>query len=140
LPRRIVTKSLAVAMGGNEEPDDYKTRLLKYIPAETNTIYVAALGFVHTAQNELPAETVAEIPFPTIIIAIAVACFFFNLGYMRWIAKETNLIRLSISVGAFVVWAIAFGEIFASFTWWYPFMGSLLVLFYTGFAGLYLGK
>lgn len=139
--RRIVTKSRAQSnLGDGDTEDDYKTRLLKYVPAETNTLYVTILGVIHTAQDELSAEAVAEIPFSSIILLVFIGCFAFNLLYMWKVAKEDNIIRLSISMGAFVVWAIALGDIFSSFTWWYDFMGAILLAFYTALAGLYIGK
>lgn len=61
--RRIVTESVASGLGPGQKADDYKTRLLKYVPAETNTLYVTLMGAVRTAENELPAESVSEILF-----------------------------------------------------------------------------
>jgi len=140
LPRRIVTESLARTLGAGAEPDDYKTRLLKYVPAETNTLYVTIMGAVITAQNELPAENVAEIPFSIIRVLIFIGCFLFNLVYMWRVAKETSLARLGISAGAFVVWAIALGDVFAGVSWWYTFYGTIILGFYTALAAVYLGK
>ena len=139
--RRVITKEESTRFYGNEtNADDYKTRLLKYVPAETNTLYVTIMGGIHTAQEELSAETVAKIPFDIIIWLIFIGCFIFNLLYMWKVAKEANPIRLGISMGAFVVWAIALGDIFASITGWYDFMGTIILGFYTALAGLYMGK
>jgi hypothetical protein len=138
LPRRVITERQAKAFGPGAEPDDYPTRLLKYVPAETNTLYVGAIGFITTAQTTLPED--ANIPFSTIIWAVFIGSFIFNIAYMYLVAKETNPIRLGISTGAFVVWAIAMGNIFAGVNWWYSFYGSIILIFYTAIAGLYQGK
>jgi len=138
--RRIVTESLAKTLGPGQTADDYKTRLLKYVPAETNTLYVTLMGAVHTAEKELPAESVADIPFSTIMWLIFIGCFVVNILYMWRVAKETNPIRLGISTGAFVVWAIALGDVVATISGWYEFYGTIILGFYTVTAGIYLGK
>ena len=63
-----------------------------------------------------------------------------NIIYMWRVAKETSPIRLGISTGAFVIWAIALGDVVSTISWWYEFYGTIILGFYTVAAGLYLGK
>jgi hypothetical protein len=89
-------------------PDDYKTRLLKYIPAEAIVLYLALIGIVTGLEEQSPfwywVGSVAVfvgglVAVPLILIR----------GYgMQWRYKIRQII---ISTVAYVLWVVSVGTL-----------------------------
>jgi hypothetical protein len=122
--REIIKKGAESAMGGEtEKADDYLTRLLKYIPAESVALWIALYGIVTGASSEIPIDIVTWLIF----IALAIL----TPLYLWRIAKVTSEMQIAISTLAFVVWVFALGGPFALYTWYNPIYGALLLPIFT---------
>jgi hypothetical protein len=109
-----------------ETPDDYKDRLLKYIPAEIVAIYLALLSVLKTAPPEkTPILTVEWVVFWIILIV--------TVPWQRKILKITKWQQVAIGTVAFVFWAVSLGDPFeTSWKGWYqPLYGTMAMMLYT---------
>ena len=70
MSRRIQTKATVLATGG---PDDYKSRVLKYIPAEVVALYIRATNIVPESPRKV---TFLWIIFAFCLIAVPVYLYF----------------------------------------------------------------
>ena len=127
--RRIRTPGAAAAKS-TVEVDDYKARLLKYIPAEVVAVYVSATGIVPTASPS--RDRLLWIIFA--VCAVATPLYLARatadpVGKPLWL----QVILASI---AFLVWAYALGGPFQSTPGYEPFIGSLLLILTTFLFGL----
>ncbi len=104
-------------------PDDYKTRLLKYIPGEVVALYIFLEGIVKSA---------ADVPHAIYWVIFCVGALGTYLYLLR-VAKVEKQVQLIISVVAFCVWAFALGGPFAQLAWYKPVYGALLLPIYTFF-------
>jgi hypothetical protein len=121
--RTIVNKKSAASATKSlpepEKADDYLTRLLKYIPAETVAIWTVLSGIVVGAGSAIAIESIMWLIF--IVIAILTPL------YLWRVAKVTNGLQIAISTVAFVVWVFALGGPFALYTWYNPIYGAILL-------------
>lgn len=111
---------------GNDKGDDYASRVLKYVPAETVAFYLAAIGFVPSGGETLhPAAWV-----PLVLGLLG------TIGYLKW-QPETGGKRANITVSsiAFLIWAYAIGGPFATQWWHCQWLASLLLISFTFLAG-----
>jgi len=106
-----------------EGPDDYKTRLLKYIPGEVVALYIFLDGIVKSS-----ADLPHWIYWGIFCVGAAGAYL-----YLLRVAKVEKQVQLIISVVAFCVWAFALGGPFAQLAWYKPVYGALLLPIYTFF-------
>jgi hypothetical protein len=114
--------SAAPAVG----PDDYKDRLLKYIPAEIVAIYLALLSVLKAAPPEkTPIVTVEWFVFWIIL--------FVTVPWQRRILKITKWQQIVIGTVAFVFWAISLGDPFTTSwkEWYQPLYGTMAMMLYT---------
>lgn len=111
----------ALTAGTKAPADDYKDRLLKYIPAEVIALYVTLTSVV---------EAIPDTPrwLPWAIFGFGI---FATWIYLWRVGKVTKRLQLAISVGAFVVWAFATGGPFEALSWYEPYYGALLLPIYT---------
>lgn len=126
---RGIRGSAAVLAAG--QPDDYPSRLLKYIPAEVVALYVAATGIV-------PAAHPKHFPY---LWAIFVFCAIATPVYMfitarDEVTKKPIWKQIVLATLAFPVWAYALGGAFTSLTWYDPLAGSLMLMGVTFIFGL----
>lgn len=126
--RKIVTsKDLSKAelaeMERKAKPDDYLTRLIKYIPSETVTLYVTLYGIANAARTEIPFEQITWLIF---IVGVVLTPF-----YLWRIAKVTDWLQILAATGAFVIWGFAMGGPFANLSWYHSVYGALLLPIYT---------
>jgi hypothetical protein len=84
------------------EADDYSSRLVKYIPSEVITLYVA-LGSILANTSPKPGPAVSWIIFSFCLLATPL--------YLRQVAKVVDNSHLLISTVAFAVWAAALGRL-----------------------------
>ncbi len=127
--RRIVSSQLQVAKG--TKVDTYFDRIVKYIPADIISAWVAVTGLI-SGRDDIPVNAILWIAF---IVGIIVTAF--------WILRETSeppgkpaLTQTSISTGAFVVWVFALGGPFSTLAFYKPVYGSLILILFTLVVGL----
>ena len=115
-----------VATAAGQTPDNYRDRLLKYIPAEIVAIYLALLGVL----KAVPPDTT---PIATVQWVVFAAIVLISVPWQRKIMKITKWQQVAIGSVAFIVWAISLGEPFDT-TWqaWYqPVYGTMVMMLYT---------
>jgi hypothetical protein len=103
--------------------DDYKDRLLKYIPAEVIALYMFLEGIIKSAGD----------PSPVIHWAIFFVGVVGTYLYLLRIMKVGKQLQLVISVVAFCVWVLALGGPFVQLGWYKPVYGTLILPIYTFF-------
>jgi hypothetical protein len=130
--RRVVISQLQCA-GPAKEIDTFFDRIVKYIPTEIVSAWVAAKGLVQA--SAIPGkERVMWICFAAGVIITALVI----LRQTAERGKPPAILQTVISTVAFVVWTIALGEPFTTLlgSTEQALYGSLLLIFYTLVAGL----
>ncbi len=133
MPRSIVnTKSrsaTASTRGGPGEfaapeagVDDYADRLLKLIPGEVITVYLAMITILKNSSDEVAAIV------PWLVVVFGVAATWF---YLRVTLKVTNIRQLLVTCVAFLVWAFTIGPPFDTLDWYNGTYAGLLLAAYT---------
>jgi hypothetical protein len=119
-PYRIAKPSLQLTSGG--QVAEYTDRLMKLIPTEVVTIYLA--GY-----NVIPAEDQ--------VTGIIWACFcLVGVVIVRWLGTREpgsgpQLGVIAISAIAFLIWVYSMGGPFVHFGLYVPYIGTLLILGWT---------
>jgi len=93
------------------EPDDYKAKLLKYIPAEVVSLYVSLDAIVKASTTTVDEMTYAY-------LAIFVVGIIGTPLYLWKHAKVIKRKQLLISTIAFIVWVFALGGPFDNWHWY----------------------
>jgi len=114
------------------KPDDYLTKIIKYIPSEVVVLYITLYGVASAAKT--------EIPFVLITWLIFVVGVLGTVLYLWRIAQVNDRLQIFISAGAFVVWVFALGGPFSNLLWYNPVYGALLLPIYTFFIPIFVGK
>jgi hypothetical protein len=133
-PRVISERDTKIREGRVEAGEDnYVTKIIKYIPAESVAAYLAATGIIATA---------ADIPIRTVLWIIAVSLFVFTFLWQLFGASGKSeglplpFYQAIVSTIAFAVWvSVVSGDILIG-TGWNPVYGSLLALAITLFVPL----
>jgi hypothetical protein len=125
---RIVSEQLQSGAEPNIPPDEYPNRLRKYIPTEAIGFWLAVSGLIQSAANDVPKAGLLWLFF---VIGLV-----FTFGWTRKRTydpkKPTAWTQIGISCGAFFVWVFAAGGPFAaSWSFYRPLYGSLLLITYT---------
>jgi hypothetical protein len=113
-------------------PDEYLSKVLKLIPAEVVSLYIALAGIIVVGGQEVNGEALFWIIF--------VVCLIGTPLYLMKIAKVGDFLQLGISTIAFVVWVFALGGPFATVSWYQPIYGALLLPIFTFFVPMILPK
>jgi hypothetical protein len=92
-----------------EKVDDYKTKLMKYIPAEVIGLYVALEGIVKSSATDGRQEAYW---FIFVVGLIVTPLYLWRIG------KVDKSVQLLISTLAFAVWVFALGGPFESLDWY----------------------
>jgi hypothetical protein len=122
---RATTRATATT-AAVQVPDEYLTKVLKLIPAEVVSLYVALAGIVGVAGQTVNA--------PLLFWIVFVVCLVGTPLYLMRIAKVSDTLQIGISTFAFIVWVFALGGPFASLGWYQPIYGALLLPIFTFFA------
>lgn len=129
MSRRIVSSQLQATTGS--KVDTYFDRVVKYIPADIVSAWVAVTGLIN-GREDIPVTAILWIAFFVGITTTAL-----------WIKRETAeprkraaLTQILVSTGAFIVWVFALGGPFSTLAFYKPVYGSLLLIFYTLIVGL----
>ena len=102
-------------------PDNYFSRLVKYIPTEVVALYIALSSLVVSSGDASSVVFWAILVFGIIVTPL----------YLWRILKVSKVSQLGISTIAFIIWAFALGGPFASLGWYKPLYGGILVICYT---------
>lgn len=127
MSRRIIETQLQ-AGGKSSRVDGYLDKIMKYIPSEIVGVWITLKTMIDGNSN---------IPQDKILWGILVFCLFLTFAYIRLLPSaeqdKPSIKQTVISVGAFIVWAIAIGgQPFTSLGDWYqPIYGSILMVLYT---------
>ena len=113
------------------KPDDYKERILKFIPAEVVTLYLLVYGLAKATEDEIPFEVISWVLFAVGIIGTIL--YLWRIGKVDWL-------QILISTIAFVVWVFALGGPFLQLPWYNSIYGALLLPIYTFFIPIIAGK
>jgi hypothetical protein len=107
------------------KPDDYVTKLLKYIPVEVIALYITLEALVRSSGGTQQPE-------------LQLYWFIFAFGivvtplYLWRIQKVHKVSQLSISTAAFLVWVFAMGgPHFNELGWYESIYGAMLLPIYT---------
>ena len=136
MPRRIRTVALQ-ASGGGVQLDGYFDRVVKYIPADVVGAWVAVSGIIKSAAKDDPnAPNILWIAFAVGVVATGL-----------WVWRQTTTpplpsakMQIIISVLAFAVWVFALGGPFSTLKFYHDYYGSLLLIGFTLFAGMFTPK
>ncbi len=132
---RVISARDTEIIGARPEAgeDNYVTKIIKYIPAESVAAYLAAYGII---------EAQADIPTRTVLWIIAGSLFAFTFLWQLFGASDKReglplpFYQAIVSTIAFAVWvSVASGDILIG-TGWHPVYGSLLALAITLFVPL----
>lgn len=131
-PRRIGVWERAG--GGKDdgvlEPDTYRDRLLKYIPAETVVIWIAVFGSVSALASG------AEF-FPLFARWVLVIGTILTWIYLQYGEGVHDGVQLAISSAGFVVWVHAFAVLpFSALPYYNPVLSAILLPVYTALVPL----
>lgn len=112
-----------------QKPDDYVAQLVKFIPSEVVSFYVAIFAAAGAATGITSG-------IYWIMFAMGlVATFFFTLANNKKDLMANQIpgvfSKTIISTMAFFVWAFTLGAPFTSLSWYHPFYGTMLLMFYT---------
>jgi hypothetical protein len=114
-------------------PDDYVTRVVKYIPAEVVAVYIAIDGILRTAT--LPASFWWAV-FSALLLLTAL--YTWRSTQMKELPPA--YLQIAVSTASFAVWVFALGGPFYSLSWYNPAYGSVLIMLFTLVPPLVVGK
>ncbi len=132
--RQIVKAPTSRDIGEAGTRDGYMERLLKLIPGETVAMYLFLQGVI---QSGLDQTEELKIWLWAIVAILAVG----NVFYLQKYQGVTHTPQIIILTIAFFVWIMTIGGPFAYFSWYKPFMGSVILGLFTFFVPMfYTGK
>jgi len=111
-------------------PDQWYEQLLKYIPGEAISLYLAIEGVIKSAQmagNELRFW----LAFGLVI------CMIFGWAYLHKVWHVSRRSQIAISAVALVAYVFALGGVFATFSFYHAWQGSIVLVVTTAFLALY---
>jgi hypothetical protein len=128
--REIVTETnkmrlLGPGGGAPQIPDEYLSKVIKLIPAEVVSLYVALAGIIGAAGQ--------NVNIPLLFWIVFIVCLVGTPLYLMRITKVSNLLQIGITTVAFAVWVFALGGPFALLSWYQPIYGALLLPIFTFF-------
>jgi hypothetical protein len=107
LIRAVVTEEDARRDNGlPNNPDDYKTRLLKYIPAETVTVYTTLASIVVSLREVYPVWYWPGLAMVFMIGLVGTPLILTRAYGMKWKYKKWQII---ITMVAYVLWVLSIG-------------------------------
>jgi hypothetical protein len=110
-------------------PDDsYRERLIKYIPSETITLFIAVYGITYYLSG-------SEDWYPLMARWILIAGILGTLLYLWQVEGVIDLVQLSLSTIGFVIWACALGVVtVASLPLYNAMLAGVLLVVWVFFA------
>ena len=105
--------------------DDYKTKVIKYIPAEIVTAYVTLEGILKASPN----ATNAVYWFVFLVLLALTPLYIWKVTSQP--NKKPAWDQIIVSFFSFIVWVMALGGPFATLSWYSPLIPALLLPIYT---------
>lgn len=102
-------------------PDNYSEKLIKLIPAEVVTVYLALVSIVQTDEG-------IPLFIPWLVFLFGLVATFL---YSRFTLKISDVRQLLVTTGAFCVWGIAIEGPFHQLPWYRDTYGALILPMYT---------
>ncbi|MCL2932429.1 MAG: hypothetical protein MGG11_09200 [Trichodesmium sp. MAG_R03] len=124
---RCIVETELQSSGNKSDVDNYLDKIMKYIPSEIVGVWITIKTMVEGNDN---------VPENSILWGIFIFCLFLTFAYIRLLPagfkRKPTVKQGIISVGAFMIWAIAIGgKPFISISWYQPIYGSILMVLYT---------
>jgi hypothetical protein len=119
--RGVVTEEDTARRDFPNTPDDYKTRLIKYIPAETVVLYQTFAGLA-VASLEGGWAT-AMFLFVFFVGLIGTPLYLLRVYRLSWSRKKVQVV---ISTVAYVIWVFSLGGF--QHLIWYPLPAATILL------------
>jgi hypothetical protein len=135
----MMMSKMGVGQAGQEparvpEVDSYFTKILKYIPAEIISGYVAINAIFKSISD-------VSIVFHWIVVAALTALTALYIWRLtNEPQKPVAVSQIVISTIAFVVWVFALGGPFAEMGWYQYYYGAILLVMYTLAVPVLVGK
>lgn len=114
--------------------DDYKTKLIKYIPAEIIAAFITIDGIIRSVAQ--PPVAAYWILFFTLLVLTPLYIWRVTTEPNKPPAKE----QIFISTISFFIWVFALGGPFNYLSWYQPLYGALLLPIYTIVVPIIVGK
>ena len=110
------------------ERDKWYEQLLKYIPAESLSLYIAIEGVVKGAAKDTML---------TVLLAVCLGVsMLFNVLFLRFVWKVTRVMQITISTVALLIYIYSIGGFFEAIGIYVPVIGTLLLVVTTAFLSL----
>lgn len=110
-------------IAGDPVPDDYRSRLVKYIPSEVVAVYLALAGILATLDDGTKKMVLSWSVF-VVLLSLTPA-------YLAMIERVQKKQQLAISTASFFVWVFTFGGPFEGLSWYDPVYGALVLPLFT---------
>jgi uncharacterized membrane protein YeiH len=119
----------AAAQEEAQKPDDYVAQLIKFIPSEIVSFYIA----IFVAAGAVTGITSGTYWIMFVMGLVATLVFTLANNKRELMANQIPGVfsKTIISTIAFFVWAFTLGAPFTSLSWYHPFYGTMLLMFYT---------
>ncbi|MEL7039379.1 MAG: hypothetical protein AAFO04_27760 [Cyanobacteria bacterium J06592_8] len=131
MSRRIIWYEYE-AGGSESKVDGYFDRVLKYIPADVVGLWLTGSGLIQSQGEEIPKDGLLWLWF----IVGLVLSFFWTRKQTQEAGKRIAWQQIWLSSGSYIVWVFAIGGPFVNLSFYKPFYGSLLLIFYTSIVPL----
>jgi hypothetical protein len=109
-----------------QKPDEYRDRLIKYIPGDIVAIYLSILALIKTANpDKTPIIKIEWIIFAIILVV--------SIPWQTRVMKIDKWQQVAIGTVAFVIWAVSLGDPFATAwsAWYQPLYGTIVLMLFT---------
>jgi hypothetical protein len=110
------------------EPDNYAARLVKHVPSEIISVYLALEVSLRTIEGAPERYPLLWVTFGLLLLMTPF--------YLRRVARVQKWQQIALSTGAFVVWVLSLGSPFTVFAWYDPAIGAILLPLYTLFLAI----
>jgi hypothetical protein len=122
-PMSEVGESAGPGASGKLLSDDYRSRLVKYIPAEVIAVYVTLAGILAADPDAPQRQALFWVVFIVLLLLTPV-----YLSRVEGVKKNEQLV---ISTASFFVWVFAIGGPFAGLAWYDAIYGALALPLFT---------
>lgn len=122
---QAITQNIVQADSAEVQQDDYKTKVIKYIPTEIVTAYVTLDGIIKASSQATNAVYWVVFIFLLILTPI----------YIWRVTSEANQQpawdQIIVSFFSFFIWVLALGGPFVTLSWYQPLYPALMLPIYT---------
>jgi hypothetical protein len=115
-------------------PDDYVTRLVKYIPAEIVAAFLVIDGILKAVTG------VQANLYWLIFIVLLILTPLYTWRVTTEAGLPVAYVQVVVSTLSFIVWVFAIGGPFSLLSWYQPVYGSILLILFTLIPPLAIGK